>query len=171
MKKSATTSCRRALVLAIASGCVLCSLAVAQQPKQLARASYSSVESSVMDSQSNAVKASTPGAIETADKGSTKQLPGTSSASLASAPQPTVSRRGCVAVTSVGSHIVRNTILWGATGALLSREQYQVVDAVDYPARIGEKFHGNDLQTIGSSARVVVLSKHFTADELHKACQ
>jgi hypothetical protein len=62
-------------------------------------------------------------------------------------------------------------MLFGVAGAIISKQQYAVVDAVNYPAKVGEKFHGNDLQTIANSARVVVLDKHYTPDDLHKACE
>lgn len=79
--------------------------------------------------------------------------------------------KGCMAVKPIGSHAFRNIMLAGVAGALISKQQYQVVDVVDYPARIGHKFHGNDLQTIQSSAtKVVILEKHYTSEDLHKAC-
>lgn len=79
--------------------------------------------------------------------------------------------RGCMAVKPTGSHAFRNVMLFGVAGAFISHMQYQVVDAVDYPAKIGQKYHGNDLQTIqGSGTKVVLLDKHYSADELHMAC-
>jgi hypothetical protein len=89
----------------------------------------------------------------------------------ASTPAPQPASKGCLAVKPIGSHAFRNVMLFGVAGALVSKHQYQVVDAIDYPARIGQKFHGNDLQTIQSSGtRVVILDKHYTADDLHRAC-
>ena len=41
----------------------------------------------------------------------------------------------------------------------------------DYPARVGQKFHGDELQTISSTAKVVVLDKHYAAEDVPKACQ
>jgi hypothetical protein len=80
--------------------------------------------------------------------------------------------RGCMAVKPIGSHAFRNVVLFGVAGALISHAQYQVVDAVDYPAKIGQKYHGNDLQTIeGNGTRVVLLDKRYSADELHMACR
>lgn len=80
--------------------------------------------------------------------------------------------QGCLAVRPIGSHAFRNVMLIGAAGALISHQQYQVVDAVNYPAKIGQKFHENDLQTISTSGtRVMILDKHYTTDELHRACQ
>jgi hypothetical protein len=77
----------------------------------------------------------------------------------------------CIAVKSIGSHALRNYILIGVAGVLLSREQYQVVDAVNYPAKIGQKFHGSDLQTLASSGtKVAILEKHYTPENLHEAC-
>jgi hypothetical protein len=79
--------------------------------------------------------------------------------------------KGCMAVKPIGSHAFRNVMLFGVAGAFISHMQYQVVDAVDYPAKIGQKYHGNDLQTIqGSGTKVVLLDKHYSADELHMAC-
>jgi len=63
-------------------------------------------------------------------------------------------------------------MLLGVAGALISHQQYEVVDVVNYPAHVHEKYHGNDLQTIeGSGTKVVVLDKHYTSDDLHKACR
>jgi hypothetical protein len=79
--------------------------------------------------------------------------------------------KGCMAVKPIGSHALRNVMLFGVAGALISHMQYQVVDAVDYPAKVGQKFHGNDLQTIqGSGTKVVLLAKHYSAEDLHMAC-
>jgi hypothetical protein len=87
------------------------------------------------------------------------------------APQP-VASRGCLAVTDAGSHAFRNIMLGGLAGALVSKKQYRVADAVDYPAKIGQKFHGNDLQTLQQGGtRIVILDKKYSADELHKACR
>lgn len=79
---------------------------------------------------------------------------------------------GCIAVKSLGSHAFRNIMLGGIAGALMSKEQYQVVDVVSYPAHTGQKFHGNDLQAIqASGTKVVILAKHYTGEDLRKACQ
>jgi len=87
-------------------------------------------------------------------------------------PEAVQQGHGCIAVKSVGSHAFRNIMLGGIAGALISKQQYQVVDAVDYPAHEGQKFHGNDLQAIqGSGTRVVILDKHYTGEDLRKACQ
>lgn len=88
--------------------------------------------------------------------------------------QPTVQAnpKGCIAVQSVGSHAFRNVMLFGVAGAFLSKEQYKVVDVNGYPSRVGQKYHGNDLQTIqGNGTKVVLLNKHYTEDDLRKACQ
>lgn len=77
---------------------------------------------------------------------------------------------GCMAVKPIGTHALRNVMLLGVAGAFISHMQYQVVDAVDYPAKVGQKFHGNDLQTIqGSGTKVVLLAKHYSAEDLHMA--
>ena len=60
----------------------------------------------------------------------------------------TAASASCIAVKSIGSHAFRNIMLAGVAGALISKQQYEVVSAVNYPARVGQKFHGNDLQTI-----------------------
>ncbi len=78
----------------------------------------------------------------------------------------------CLAVRPIGSHAFRNVMLFGVAGALISHQQYEIVDAVNYPAKVGQKFHGNDLQTISSGGiKVSILDKHYTAEDLHKACQ
>jgi hypothetical protein len=80
--------------------------------------------------------------------------------------------KGCLAVKDAGSHAFRNIMLGGLAGALVSKKQYQIVDVVDYPAKIGQKFHGNDLQTLQSGGtRVVILDKKYTPDDLHSACK
>jgi len=80
--------------------------------------------------------------------------------------------RACMAVKPIGSHAFRNIVLFGAAGALISHEQYQVVDVMNYPSHVGQKYHGNDLQTIESSGtRIAILPKHYTAEDLHKACR
>ena len=85
-------------------------------------------------------------------------------------PVPT-SSNGCLAVKPIGSHAFRNIMLAGVAGALVSKQQYEVVDVVNYPSRVGQKFHGNDLQTIQSSGtKAVILDKHYTAEDLQKAC-
>ncbi len=62
-------------------------------------------------------------------------------------------------------------MLAGVAGALISKQQYQVVDVVDYPTSVGTKFHGNDLQTITSNGtKVVILDKHYKEEDLKKAC-
>lgn len=79
--------------------------------------------------------------------------------------------RGCLAVTDAGSHALRNIILGGVAGALVSKKQYRVLDAVDYPAKIGQKFHGNDLDTLQKGGvKIVILAKKPTADQLKQAC-
>lgn len=79
---------------------------------------------------------------------------------------------GCLAVKDAGSHAFRNIMLAGIAGALISKKQYQVVDVVDYPARVGEKFHGDDLQTIqGGGTKIVILDKKYTKDDLAHACR
>jgi len=83
-----------------------------------------------------------------------------------------VAAKGCLAVKPIGSHAFRNVMLLGVTGALISKQQYQVMDAVNYPVSVGTKFHGDDLQTITSSGtKVVILGKHYKEEELQKACR
>lgn len=80
--------------------------------------------------------------------------------------------KGCIAVQPMGTHAFRNIMLFGVAGAFVSKEQYKVVDVTGYPARMGQKYHGNDLQTVqGNGTKVVLLDKHYTQDELRKACQ
>jgi hypothetical protein len=79
--------------------------------------------------------------------------------------------KGCLAVQPIGSHVFRNVMLLGVTGALISKQQYQVKDVVNYPVSVGTKFHGDDLQTISSGGtKVVVLDKHYKEADLQKAC-
>jgi hypothetical protein len=109
---------------------------------------------------------------EERDGSSVSSRPGTPSSASesirAGGQQPA---KGCMAVSPIGSHAFRNVMLFGVAGAFISHMQYQVVDAVDYPAKVGQKYHGNDLQTIqGSGTKVVLLAKHYTAEDLHMAC-
>ena len=86
--------------------------------------------------------------------------------------QPAVPHNGCIALKSIGSHALRNIMLAGVAGALVSKQQYQVVDAITYPVRIGKKFHGDELQTIqAGGTKVVILDKHYSGDDLGKACR
>ncbi len=79
--------------------------------------------------------------------------------------------KGCIAVQPTGSHAFRNIMLLGVAGAFISKQQYKVVDVAGYPARMGQKYHGDDLQTIqGNGTKVVLLDKHYTQDDLRKAC-
>jgi hypothetical protein len=81
---------------------------------------------------------------------------------------------GCIAVKPAGSHAFRNIMLAGVAGALISKAQYKVVDVANYPAKVGQKYHGNELQTIQSGGtKVIILDKkeketnqcHVSADE------
>jgi hypothetical protein len=79
--------------------------------------------------------------------------------------------KGCIAVKPTGFHTLRNVLLMGAAG-FISEEQYKVVDVVGYSTRIGKKYHGDDLQMIqGNGTKVVLLDKHYTQDDLRKACR
>jgi hypothetical protein len=88
-----------------------------------------------------------------------------------SAPPAQTAKKGCLAVKSIGSHAVRNIMLFGVAGAIVSKQQYAVVDSIGYPARVGEKLHGADLQAISNATKVVVLDKHYSPADLHEACQ
>jgi hypothetical protein len=80
--------------------------------------------------------------------------------------------KGCLAVQSVGSHAFRNIFLAGVAGGLISKEQYKVVKVVNYPAKNGQKFHGNDLQVIqNNGTKVIILDKKATAEDAQKTCQ
>ncbi len=90
----------------------------------------------------------------------------------ASGATPAVAGNGCLAVRDAGSHAFRNIMLAGVAGALISKKQYQVVDALDYPAAVGQKFHGNDIQTLQTGGtRIVILGKNYTPEDLHRACR
>jgi hypothetical protein len=85
---------------------------------------------------------------------------------------PPALSKGCLAVVDAGSHAFRNIMLGGIAGALVSKKQYKVVDAKDYPARVGQKFHGNDLQTLqAGGTRIVILDKKYSTEDLHAACK
>ena len=83
------------------------------------------------------------------------------------APKPT----SCLAVIEAGSHAFRNIMLGGLAGAIVSKKQYKVVNAVNYPAHIGQKFHGGDLQMFSSSGtKVIILDKKYSPEDLQTAC-
>jgi hypothetical protein len=93
-------------------------------------------------------------------------------AESASAVPPSPASKGCLAVKPVGSHAFRNVMLLGVTGALISKQQYQVLSVKDYPSHVGQKYHGNDLQTIqGGGTRVVIMDKKYSSEELENACK
>ena len=71
----------------------------------------------------------------------------------------------------IGSHAFRNIMLAGVAGALISKQQYKVMDVVDYPVPVGTKYHGNDLQTISQNGtKVVILDKNVKDEVAGKAC-
>lgn len=97
-------------------------------------------------------------------------------AKSAEAPQQdassTMPSKGCIAVKPVGSHAFRNIMLAGVAGAVISKEQYKVEAVKDYPTHVGEKFHGNDLQTIqNNGTKVMILDKHTKPEDAAKACE
>ena len=107
--------------------------------------------------------------VKTADTKADTKTPPKSDAKSADA-KPAGSN-GCLAVKPIGSHAFRNIMLAGVAGALISKQQYQVVDVVDYPSHVGTKFHGNDLQTISSNGtKVVILDKKYKEEDVQKAC-
>lgn len=98
--------------------------------------------------------------------------PGQQPAAQQSDTRPPSASSSCIAVKTIGSHAFRNIMLGGVAGALISKQQYQVVDAIGYPVKIGKKFHGDDLQAIqASGTKVVILDKHYTGADLRSACQ
>ena len=61
-------------------------------------------------------------------------------------------------------------MLGGIAGAVVSKAQYKVIDSVNYPAREGQKFHGNDLQTMQSAGvHVTIVDKSYTQEDVAKA--
>jgi cytoskeletal protein RodZ len=136
------------------------------QPTQAQSASQSAQPQSDNAAQPQADKSAQPSDKNAAsDKDAAKPQTGTAPAAAPVAP------KGCLAVKPIGSHAFRNVMLLGVTGALISKQQYQVKDAVNYPATVGTKFHGDDLQTISSSGtKVVILDKHYKEEDLQKAC-
>jgi hypothetical protein len=63
-------------------------------------------------------------------------------------------------------------MLAGVAGAVISKEQYKVLVVKDYPTHVGEKFHGNDLQTIqNNGTKVVMLDKHSKPEDAASTCK
>ncbi len=58
-------------------------------------------------------------------------------------------------------YMLRNLVLLGEADAVFNRQRHEFVNAVDYPARVGRKFHGDEQQTISSTTKVAVLDKHY----------
>jgi hypothetical protein len=62
-------------------------------------------------------------------------------------------------------------MLAGVAGALISKKQYKVVDFANYPAHIGQKFHGDDLQTLqAGGTKIVILAKKTPKEQARSAC-
>ena len=76
----------------------------------------------------------------------------------------------CLTVVNAGSHAFRNIMLGGIAGAVISKAQYKVIDSVNYPAHEGQKFHGNDLQTMQTAGvHVTIMDKSYTQEDVAKA--
>ncbi len=76
----------------------------------------------------------------------------------------------CLTVVNAGSHAFRNIMLGGIAGAVISKAQYKVIDSVNYPAHEGQKFHGNDLQTMQTAGvHVTIVDKTYTQEDVAKA--
>src|SRR5713226_1663763 len=85
-------------------------------------------------------------------------------------PQTTQQAKSCLTVVNAGSHAFRNIMLGGIAGAVISKAQYKVIDSVNYPAHEGQKFHGNDLQTMQTAGvHVTIVDKTYTQEDLAKA--
>jgi hypothetical protein len=86
--------------------------------------------------------------------------------------QPAASQtKGCLAVEDAGSHALRNIMLAGVAGALISNKQYKVVDFANYPAHLGQKFHGSGLQALqAGGTRMVILAKKTPKEQARSAC-
>jgi len=66
----------------------------------------------------------------------------------------------CIAVKPIGSHAFRNIMLAEVAGAIVRKQQYKVVDVANYVSKVGQKYHGNDLQTIQTSGtKVIIIDK------------
>jgi PEGA domain len=72
----------------------------------------------------------------------------------------------CVIVKHEGSHAVRNALLFGGVGAVVSKERYQVVDSNVPGLSRGRKMHGDELQARTQGVKVLVIDK---MDELQSA--
>lgn len=88
-------------------------------------------------------------------------------ATVGSFAQERPSTPACLAVKPIGSHAVRNVFLFGIAGAIVSKQQYQVLEAIGYPVAVGTKYHGNELQVIQQGgARVIIVDKHYDGSGL-----
>ncbi len=91
---------------------------------------------------------------------------------LLMAQEAVVQPQKCVAVQSAGSSMFKNTILYGGIpGALVSKQQYKVVAATNYPAKPGDKFKGTELDLIkANGVSVVLVGKKATKEDIENAC-
>jgi len=87
-------------------------------------------------------------------------------------PSTQLASPSCLVVQAAGSHSLRNMVLVGPIGgALISKQQYKVLATNSYPAKVGDKFHGNELDTIQKSGtKVVIVGKKVSKDDIAVAC-
>lgn len=77
-----------------------------------------------------------------------------------------------VLVVREGSHWFRNTLLLGVSGAVISKERYDVVETTSNLFRVGEKMHGSELNArIGNSdVKLCVADNKKALPNVRKQC-
>lgn len=77
-----------------------------------------------------------------------------------------------VVVVREGSHWFRNTLLLGVSGAVISKERYDVVETTSNLFRVGEKMHGSELNArIGNSdVKLCVADNKKALPNVRKQC-
>jgi len=87
----------------------------------------------------------------------------------AQAPAP-ATVKPCVIVQHEGGHTLRNVMLLGVVGAVISKERYKVVESNVAGLNPGEKMHGDELQARTQGTKVVVMGKKEALAEARNAC-
>lgn len=76
----------------------------------------------------------------------------------------------CVIVEHEGGHTLRNVMLLGVVGAVISKERYKVIESNVAGLKPGEKMHGDELQARTQGTKVVVMGKKEGIAEAREAC-
>ena len=102
------------------------------------------------------------------------QQPATPQEQTPAAPQPQTQApappKACAIVEHEGGHALRNIMLLGVVGAVISKERYKVIETNIAGLKPGEKMHGDELQARTQGAKIIVLRKHEDLAEAREDC-